>query len=90
LPEVIAMSTAQSELAAFHKFIGECLENGQSMLTPGEAVQAFQVYRGDLERLREELRPSLERAERGVGHEFDFEVLKRRCRESLHESLANE
>ena len=44
----------------------------------------------DIRRLREELRPSLERAARGEGRRIDFDELKRQVRERLMQARVPE
>jgi hypothetical protein len=77
------MSETATELEQFHAFIGEKLRNGNgaSQCTPEESVAAFREYQAELQRLRAELAPALERARRGEGREIDFDELLRRCRE---------
>ena len=73
----------QTELEAFHKYVGELLKKGKRKMTAEESLADFREYQKELERLREELRPALERAARGEGKEIDVEDILRRGRERL-------
>ena len=73
----------QTDLEAFHKFIAELLKKGKRKLPVEESVVAFREYQQELERLREEIRPALERAAKGEGKEVDLEDILRRGRERL-------
>ena len=73
----------QTDLEAFHKFIGELLKKGKRKLPVEESLVAFREYQQELERLREEIRPALERATKGEGKELDLEDILRRGRERL-------
>ena len=73
----------QTDLEAFHKFVGELLKKGKRKLPVQESLVAFREYQQELERLREEIRPALERAAKGEGKEVDLEDILRRGRERL-------
>ncbi|MCH7987606.1 MAG: hypothetical protein IID46_00490 [Planctomycetes bacterium] len=73
----------QTDLEAFHKFIGELLKKGKRKLPVEESLVVFREYQQELERLREEIRPALERAAKGEGKEIDLEDILRRGRERL-------
>ncbi len=77
--------TTQSvtELEAFYQFLGDKLKNGASKMTVEESVQAFREYQRELEQLREEVLPALERSLRGESTPFDIEDIKVRGRERL-------
>ncbi len=73
-----------SELVVFHRFLGDQIEGGSVDLSPEESVQAFRAYQRDLERLRNELKPAIDRFERGEpAISLDIEDVKRRGRERL-------
>ena len=76
------MSTEiDNELEAFHRFIGERLENGGSSMTADEALQAFRTYQRDVERLRQHVRKS----DGDDGKPLDDDALKERVRKRLAE-----
>jgi hypothetical protein len=79
------MSTDQSrKIETFYRFLGERLQEGSVDLSPEESVEAFRAYQRDLERLRKELEPALERLDRGKSAKpLDVEDVKRRGRERL-------
>jgi hypothetical protein len=52
-------------------------------LSPEECVEAFCAYQRDLEQLRRNLAPALERYGRGEGREIDYEQLKAEVRQRL-------
>ncbi len=72
-----------SDLELLHQFIGESLQNGGRLKTVDEVLGEFQEYRAEVERLREEIRPSLERSLRGESRPIDWEALKQRGRQRL-------
>ncbi len=73
-----------SELVVFHRFLGDQIEGGSLELSPEESVQAFRAYQQDLERLRNDLKPAIDRFERGEpAIPLDIEDVKRRGRERL-------
>jgi hypothetical protein len=51
------------------------------MMNEREAADAHGEWQADVQRLRAELAPALERARRGEGHELDIDEFVRRCRE---------
>ncbi len=75
----------QTDLEAFHKFIGELLKKGKRKLPVEESLVAFREYQQELERLREEIRPALERSLRGESKPFDPEEMKRRVVRELEQ-----
>ena len=80
------MSTVTvSELEAFHQFLGERLKSGRCKCSVEESVHEFRAYQRELERLREEIRPALERSLRGESKPFDPEELKGRITPDLAE-----
>jgi hypothetical protein len=72
----------QTELQAFHCFIGRSLQNGASGLTVDNSVAEFRAYQEELERCREAIRPALEASLRGESKPFDvnevMQVVERR------------
>jgi hypothetical protein len=72
-----------SDLELLHDFIGESLQNGGRLKTVDELLGEFREYLSEVERLREEIRPALERSLRGESKPIDWEALKRRGRERL-------
>ena len=80
------MATAnQTELEVFHRFLGDRLNDGKRDLTVEETVEAFRAYQRDLQQLRQEIRPALERSLRGESKPFDAEELKDRVTRQLAE-----
>ena len=75
----------QTDLEAFHKFIGELLKKGKQKLPVEESLVVFREYQQELERLREEIRPALERSLRGESKPFDPEDIIRRAKKRLAE-----
>ncbi len=76
---------AVSELESFHRFLDEYLSNGGASLTPEESVEAFRAHERDLERLKEGIRPAVERFKRG-GHEareLDYEKIEEEVTQRL-------
>lgn len=75
---------SSSELVVFHRFLGDQIQSGSDDLSPEESVEAFRAYQRDLERLRNDLKPAIERFERGEpAIPLDIEDVKRRGRERL-------
>ena len=72
-----------SELEAFQAFLNRQLADGDPGLTPEESVEAFRAYQRDLERLREEIGPALERSRRGESEPLDMDDIKARGRKRL-------
>lgn len=84
------MSTANcqthaTDLELLHDFIGASLRNGGRLKSVDDVVGEFREYLAEVERLREEIRPALERSLRGESKPIDWEELKRRGRERLAE-----
>jgi hypothetical protein len=72
------------EIETLYQFLGERLQEGSVNLSPEESVEAFRAYQRDLERLRKELQPALDRFDRREpAKPFDAEDVKRRGRERL-------
>jgi hypothetical protein len=76
-----------TELETFHRFLTDQLAGGRSDLSPEESVKAFRAYQRDLERLREEIRPAVERSRRGESQPLDIEDLKARVTKKLAEGI---
>ena len=74
-----------SELEAFHKFLGERIKTGRCDFSVDQSVEAFHAYQRELEQLREELAPALERSLRGDTKEFDPDALKASVAQELAE-----
>jgi hypothetical protein len=64
------------ELESFHRFLTEQLADGRDDLTVEESVAAFRAYQADLERLRKDIQPAVQRHRRGEGRELDYEAIK--------------
>jgi hypothetical protein len=79
------MSTDSSrEIESFYHFLGERIQEGSIDLSPEESVEAFRAYQRDLDSLRKELQPALDRFERGeTASPLNSEDVKRRGRERL-------
>ena len=71
----------ESELEAFHKFIGVQLENGGSTMTAEQALQSFRAHQRDVAQLRDRLKKS----EGDQGKLLDDDALKERVRKRLAE-----
>jgi hypothetical protein len=72
------------EIETFYQFLGERIQEGSVDLSPEESVEAFRAYQRDLDQLRTELQPALDRFDRGEpAIPFDAEDVKRRGRERL-------
>jgi len=75
-----------SDLELLHRFIGRKLETGQREQTVEECLGEFRRYLASVNRLRDEIRPGLERSLRGeYGEELDVEELKARVTQRLAE-----
>jgi hypothetical protein len=75
---------SSSELVVFHRFLGDQIAIGAVDLSPEESVEAFRAYQRDLERLRADLQPAIDRFQRGEpAIPLDIEDVKRRGRERL-------
>jgi hypothetical protein len=70
-----------SDLELFHRFLSERLRD--STQTPEETVAAFRAEQQRIEELREELRPALERSQRGESGPIDINDIKACGRERL-------
>ena len=72
-----------TELELFYRFVRDKLNNGGQDLSPEESLQAFRAHQEELERLRQEIQPSLQRSLRGESELFDAEKLKKRVSKML-------
>ena len=73
-----------TEIEAFHRFLGDQIEGGPVDVSPEESVQAFRAYQRDLERVRNDLGPSIDRFDRvEPASPLDIADVKRRGRERL-------
>jgi hypothetical protein len=66
-----------------HHFLGICLREGGRARPVNEVLAEFREYREEIEKLREEIRPSLERSLRGECKPIDWDEFYRRGRERL-------
>lgn len=77
-------SDAGREIEAFYQFLGNQIQDGSVDLSPEKCVEAFRAYQRDLDRLKKELQPGLDRLDRGEpGIPFDAQDVIRRGRERL-------
>jgi len=77
-------SRVLSDLELLHRFIGQKLQSGRRDQPLEECLTEFRRYLASVERLRDEIRPALERSRRGqYGKELDVEDLIRRGRQRL-------
>ena len=76
-------SPPMTDLELLQHFIGICLREGGRARPVSEVLAEFDEYRAEVEQLREEIRPSLERSLRGESKEIDWEEFYRRGRERL-------
>ena len=74
---------SQTELEAFHRFIGQQLEIERNDMSVEDSVKAFRTYQQDLEQLRADIRPALDEIERGEASELDYDALKERVGKRL-------
>ena len=74
-----------TELESFHRFLTGQLQGGDAELSPEESVKAFRAYQDDLQRLRQDIQPALERSLQGESEPLDIEDVKARGRKRLAE-----
>lgn len=79
------VSSGMTDLEILHRFLGAELSRGGRSRPVDEVLAEFRQYLADVERLREEIRPALERSLRGESKPFDVEDFLRRGRERLRE-----
>ncbi|TWT38724.1 hypothetical protein [Blastopirellula retiformator] len=75
--------------SSFINFIGKLLESGSKM-SVAEAVTEFQLYKEELDQLRETLQESEERLQQGEYVEIDAEALKREAQQRWKSSVNGE
>ena len=75
--------TPATDLELLHDFIGASLRNGGRLKSVDEVLGEFREYLAEVERLREEIRPALERSLRGESKPIDWEALKERVTQEL-------
>ena len=81
------MSTdSSSELVAFHHFLGQQIQRGDTQLSPEASVRAYRAYCEELERFRQDLAPSLAEADRGEARPLDVDALMRRVNQRIEQS----
>jgi Arc/MetJ-type ribon-helix-helix transcriptional regulator len=82
----VSTATAEmTELELLHRFIADQLADGRRRMPVDECLREFRAYLREVERLREEIRPALERSLRGESEPLDFEDLKQRGRDRLRQ-----
>ena len=74
-----------TDLEAYHQFVEKLLEQGKRKMSVEESLSEFREYQKELERLREEIRPAMERSLRGESKSFNPEELKARVTRELEE-----
>ena len=70
-------AAAATEVERLHRFLGQQIAAGHTDLTAAQALEQFQAYQHDIERLREELRPAMESFRRGEGGPIDWDEFYR-------------
>lgn len=79
----MTVQTQQSELQAFCEFTQRALLNGGADLSPEECLADYRAWRAEIEWLKRELQPALERADRGEGRVIDREEFMQTASERL-------
>ena len=74
-----------SELEVFCNFLAEQLQNGDSDLSPEQSVEAFRAHQRDLDRLKQDIRPAVERFKCGEGRQLDYDAVKDEVTQRLAE-----
>jgi hypothetical protein len=79
------MSTDTSrEIETFYNFLGQQIQEGALDMSPEDCVEAFRAHQRDLDWLKDQIKPALERCDQGVpAIPFDVNDVKRRGRERL-------
>jgi hypothetical protein len=82
------MSTATcesrvSDLELLHDFVGASLQNGGRLKTVDEVLGEYRKYLAEVKRLRDEIRPALERSLRGECKPIVWDALKERVTREL-------
>jgi hypothetical protein len=75
----------QNELEAFHRFVGEKLQDRSSSMSLEGALEEFRAYQSDLERFRQETRQSLAESAAGESSPLDVDDVIDRGRKRLAE-----
>ena len=75
----------ENEMDAFHRFIGEKLQNGDLQLTLEQALNEFRACQRDLERFQRDTQQSLEESARGESSTLDIEDVVQRGEKRLAE-----
>jgi len=73
------MATAtdvRADLEDFVRFLTRKLERGKANFAVEQSVEEFRLYQAERDRLREEIRPALERSRRGESLPLDVEAMK--------------
>lgn len=78
-------TSAMTDLELLHRFLSAELARGGRSRPVNEVLAEFRQYLAAVERLREEIRPALERSLRGESNPFDVEEFLRKGRERLRE-----
>ncbi len=66
----------RADLEDFVRFLTRKLERGKSTFTVEQSAEEFRLYQAERDRLREEIRPALERSRRGESLPLDIEAMK--------------
>ncbi|MGC1274276.1 MAG: hypothetical protein WBC44_11265 [Planctomycetaceae bacterium] len=66
----------QAELEEFHRWLGDRLKKGKPKFTVAQCAAEFFAWREERDRLREELRPALERSLRGESMPLDADAMR--------------
>ncbi len=79
------MSTDTSrEIETFYDFLGQQIEQGALDMSPEDCVEAFRAHQRDLDWLKTQIKPAIERSDQGKPTtRFDSNDVKRRGRERL-------
>ena len=79
------MSTDTSrEIETFYDFLGQQIQEGALDMSPEDCVEAFRAHQRDLDWLKNQIKPALERCDRGEPATlFDVDDVKQRGRERL-------
>lgn len=73
---MVTATETRSELEDFVRFLNKELAREKVTLTVEQSVQEFRVWKESLDRLREEIRPALERSLRGESIPWDLDAFK--------------
>ena len=72
------------EIETFYTFLGQQIQEGALDMSPEDCVEAFRAHQRDLDWLRNQIKPALDRCDRGEpATPFDADDVKRRGRERL-------